>query len=105
MDLNEASGAIGRPLPGVEVKIVDPETFEELPPDTPGELCTRGYMQFLGTFSQWPWRYFMFTFLKYNVYVKGMLTMMQKLKKVCSLMVGGALETLPCWTQSMMYTV
>ena len=50
MDLNEATGAIGRPLPGVEVKIVDPETFEELPPDTPGELCTRGYMQFLGTF-------------------------------------------------------
>lgn len=48
LDLSEATGAIGRPLPGVEVKIVDPETFEDLPPDTPGELCTRGYMQFLG---------------------------------------------------------
>ncbi|MDN5363093.1 MAG: fatty-acyl-CoA synthase [Eubacteriales bacterium] len=34
---------VGRPLPGVEVKIVDPETGEELPPGKQGELCARGY--------------------------------------------------------------
>ena len=62
MDLNEASGAIGRPLPGVEVKIVDPETFEELPPDTPGELCTRGYMQFLGTYDIFSVTFTLFVF-------------------------------------------
>ena len=65
MDLNEASGAIGRPLPGVEVKIVDPETFEELPPDVPGELCTRGYMQFLGTFDFFFVTFILFDFLLY----------------------------------------
>ncbi len=30
-------------MPGVEVKIVDPETGETVPVDTLGEYCTRGY--------------------------------------------------------------
>jgi fatty-acyl-CoA synthase len=34
---------VGRALPEVEVKIVDPESGEELPPGKQGELCTRGY--------------------------------------------------------------
>ena len=34
---------VGRMLPGVEGKIVDPETGLELPPNTPGEFCARGY--------------------------------------------------------------
>lgn len=34
---------VGKPLPFVEVKIVDPESGEDLPPNTPGELCVRGY--------------------------------------------------------------
>jgi fatty-acyl-CoA synthase len=34
---------VGRKLPDVEVKIVDPETGEEVEPGAPGELCTRGY--------------------------------------------------------------
>jgi fatty-acyl-CoA synthase len=34
---------VGRPLPHVEVKIVDPSTGRELPPGEQGELCTRGY--------------------------------------------------------------
>lgn len=34
---------VGRVLPGVEAKIVDPETGETLPPNTPGEFCARGY--------------------------------------------------------------
>jgi len=47
-DTDEIAGAIGRPLPGTEAKIVDPETMADLPADEVGELCTRGYMQFLG---------------------------------------------------------
>jgi fatty-acyl-CoA synthase len=34
---------VGRPLPHVEVKIIDPSTGCELPPGEQGELCTRGY--------------------------------------------------------------
>ncbi|RLF36480.1 MAG: AMP-binding protein [Thermoplasmata archaeon] len=34
---------VGKPLPYVEVKIVDPETGKELPPNTPGELIAKGY--------------------------------------------------------------
>ena len=34
---------VGRKLPDVEVKLVDPETGEEVEPGEPGELCTRGY--------------------------------------------------------------
>ena len=33
----------GFPLPGHEFKIIDPETGEELPPETTGELCVRAY--------------------------------------------------------------
>jgi len=35
-------GFVGRPLPGVAVRVVDPSTFEVLPPDTPGMLLVRG---------------------------------------------------------------
>jgi acyl-[acyl-carrier-protein]-phospholipid O-acyltransferase/long-chain-fatty-acid--[acyl-carrier-protein] ligase len=35
-------GTVGQPLPGVSVRIVDPETFAPLPPDTPGMLLVRG---------------------------------------------------------------
>src|SRR5918993_4929054 len=34
---------VGRNLPDVEVKIVDPETGEEVGPGEQGDLCTRGY--------------------------------------------------------------
>lgn len=34
---------VGRALPGIEVKIVDPETGEELPRGKQGEICARGY--------------------------------------------------------------
>ncbi|MFZ5642153.1 MAG: AMP-binding protein [Bacillota bacterium] len=36
-------GTVGRALPNVEVKIVDPATGETVPPGVQGELCTRGY--------------------------------------------------------------
>jgi len=34
---------VGRALPGVEVKIFDPETRLEVPPGVQGEICVRGY--------------------------------------------------------------
>ena len=34
---------VGKAMPFVETKIVDPETGETLPPNTPGEFCARGY--------------------------------------------------------------
>ncbi len=37
-------GTIGTPLSCNEVKIVDPRTGEDLPPNNQGELCTRGYI-------------------------------------------------------------
>jgi acyl-[acyl-carrier-protein]-phospholipid O-acyltransferase/long-chain-fatty-acid--[acyl-carrier-protein] ligase len=35
-------GTVGQPLPGVSVRIVDPDTFAPLPSDTPGLLLVRG---------------------------------------------------------------
>jgi len=35
-------GRIGHPLPGVTVRIVDPDTFRPLPTDTPGLLLVKG---------------------------------------------------------------
>jgi fatty-acyl-CoA synthase len=39
---------VGAIHPHVECKIVDPATGEVTPLDTPGELCTRGYLVMLG---------------------------------------------------------
>jgi fatty-acyl-CoA synthase len=35
---------VGRPLPGVEVRIVDPNTLQDVPVGQPGELWARGYV-------------------------------------------------------------
>jgi fatty-acyl-CoA synthase len=42
---------VGRPLPGWEVKIVDPATGNEMPDNTPGELCARGHGVMLGYYK------------------------------------------------------
>lgn len=42
---------VGRPHPHVEVKIIDPETGEEVPVGQPGELCTRGYHVMKGYYN------------------------------------------------------
>ncbi len=34
---------VGKPLPEIDVKIVSPETGEDLPPNEPGELVAKGY--------------------------------------------------------------
>jgi fatty-acyl-CoA synthase len=39
---------VGRVLPHLECKIVDPDTGVTVPRGTPGELCTRGYAVMLG---------------------------------------------------------
>jgi fatty-acyl-CoA synthase len=42
---------VGRPLPGVEVKIVDPATGQDLPDNEQGELCSRGHVVMLGYYN------------------------------------------------------
>ena len=42
---------VGRPLPGVEVKIVDPVTGETLGDNQQGELCARGHVVMLGYYN------------------------------------------------------
>jgi len=42
---------VGRPLPGIEVKLVDPETGETLGDNQQGELCTRGHVVMLGYYG------------------------------------------------------
>jgi AMP-dependent synthetase/ligase len=42
---------VGRKMPFVEVKVVDPETYEELPPNTPGEVIVRGYSVMKGYYK------------------------------------------------------
>ena len=43
---------VGRPLPGVEVRIVNPTTHAECSVDQPGEICCRGHVIMLGYYKQ-----------------------------------------------------
>lgn len=45
-------GTVGRPLPGVSVKIVDPVTGEELGDNQSGEVCGYGHGVMLGYFNE-----------------------------------------------------
>ncbi|OII65314.1 AMP-binding protein [Streptomyces sp. CC77] len=47
-DLERRTGTVGRVLPHVEVKVVDPVRGTTLPRGEAGELCTRGYGVMLG---------------------------------------------------------
>ena len=44
-------GTVGRPLPGVEVKIVDVETGEDLGDGQAGEICGRGHGVMIGYYN------------------------------------------------------
>lgn len=41
--IDKRVNTVGRAFSGVECKIIDPESGEELPINTPGEFCARGY--------------------------------------------------------------
>lgn len=43
--------SVGRPIPGVEVRILDPATHREVPDGSPGELCARGHCVMLGYYK------------------------------------------------------
>jgi len=42
LEVDCKEGSVGRPVPGVSVKVVDPETGEPLPLNTPGMLLVKG---------------------------------------------------------------
>jgi fatty-acyl-CoA synthase len=42
-DITHKCETVGRAMPAIEVKVVDPETGREQPADTPGEVVCRGY--------------------------------------------------------------
>jgi fatty-acyl-CoA synthase len=44
-------GTVGKPIPGIEVKLIDPATRSEIPPDQPGELCARGHAVMAGYYK------------------------------------------------------
>jgi fatty-acyl-CoA synthase len=45
-------GTVGRVMPHLEIKVVDPVTGETVPHGTPGEFCTKGYSVMLGYWEQ-----------------------------------------------------
>ncbi|MER7483956.1 AMP-binding protein [Streptomyces sp. NPDC126510] len=51
-DLEHRTGTVGRVLPHIEVKIVDPATGVTRPRGSAGELCTRGYSVMLGYWNE-----------------------------------------------------
>lgn len=51
-DLERRTGTVGRVLPHIEVKVIDPVTGVTLPRGEPGELCTRGYTVMLGYWDE-----------------------------------------------------
>jgi fatty-acyl-CoA synthase len=51
-DLEHRTATVGRVLPHIEVKVVDPVTGVTVPRGTDGELCTRGYSVMLGYWDE-----------------------------------------------------
>ncbi|WP_093798359.1 AMP-binding protein [Streptomyces sp. Wb2n-11] len=51
-DLERRTGTVGRVMPHVEIKVVDPVTGVTLPRGGAGELCTRGYGVMLGYWDE-----------------------------------------------------
>jgi len=50
-DYNVRKFSNGSPWPGIEVKVVNPETGEKVPANEPGELCLRGWSRFQGYYK------------------------------------------------------
>lgn len=51
-DLERRTGTVGRVLPHIEVKVVDPSTGVTVERGAAGELCTRGYSVMLGYWDE-----------------------------------------------------
>ncbi|QNE18851.1 AMP-binding protein [Kribbella qitaiheensis] len=51
-DLDRRTSTVGRVMPHVEVKLLDPATGLVVPRGEPGELCTRGYSVMLGYWDE-----------------------------------------------------
>jgi fatty-acyl-CoA synthase len=51
-DIEHRTATVGRVLPHLEVKVVDPTDGTTVPRGTPGELCTRGYSVMLGYWAE-----------------------------------------------------
>jgi fatty-acyl-CoA synthase len=51
-DLEHRTATVGRALPHIEVKVIDPLSGVTLPRGTAGELCTRGYSVMLGYWDE-----------------------------------------------------
>ncbi|WP_338669248.1 AMP-binding protein [Pseudodesulfovibrio methanolicus] len=49
--LRHMTETVGRAMPEVEVRVVDPETYEECPPGVVGEVCCRGYLVMKGYYN------------------------------------------------------
>ena len=50
--LDKRVGTVGRVLPHVQVKVIDPATGETLGLNEPGEFCTKGYSVMLGYWNE-----------------------------------------------------
>lgn len=51
-DMARRTQTVGKPLPGSEVKIIDPSTGEPVPPNQTGELWVRGYLVMKGYYNK-----------------------------------------------------
>jgi fatty-acyl-CoA synthase len=51
-DLEQRTATVGRVMPHIEVKIVDPNSGQVVPVGTAGEFCTRGYSVMLGYWNE-----------------------------------------------------
>jgi fatty-acyl-CoA synthase len=51
-DLDRRTATVGRVMPHVEIKVIDPATGAVVPRGTAGEICTRGYSVMLGYWNE-----------------------------------------------------
>ena len=51
-DLEHRTATVGRVMPHIEIKVVEPSTGLVVPIGTPGEICTRGYSVMLGYWEE-----------------------------------------------------
>ena len=51
VDHNIRKHTNGKPWPGIEVKIIDPYTGDQVGPDNNGEICLRGWSRFQGYYN------------------------------------------------------